>query len=379
MKYLFIITLLISLLLNVEAAKKCIVKVKKTTEGISASNVPSMTTKTIPMTTAKTAPVIIPAITTKVPPMTSIPSIPSTKTIPIIISKTVPNIITETTTKTPPMASKTSSVIAPETKLTKTKKTTKTIKKTTTTVKKTTSIAAKPTSNASSSSARSLPNIVGGTTGKTTRYWDCCVPTCSWKENTKGPVVNVCKIDGHSIVPNFDYRTGSACSGGSGYMCNDNQPWALNENIAFGFVASSFTSGNQAEWCCSCYRLQFTSGNAKGKQMIVQVTNTGTDLSTNHFDIQIPGGGVGIFNGCQSQWGTGNDGWGQRYGGISSRSSCADLPKELQDGCYWRYDWFMDSDNPSVVFEPVQCPIELTSKSGCTPTNNNSFKAIPWN
>jgi hypothetical protein len=33
-------------------------------------------------------------------------------------------------------------------------------------------------------------------------------------------------------------------------------------------------------------------------------------MQANHFDLQIPGGGVGIFNGCSSQWGAPNDGWG---------------------------------------------------------------------
>jgi hypothetical protein len=47
--------------------------------------------------------------------------------------------------------------------------------------------------------------------------------------------------------------------------------------------------------CCACYELTFsTLGN---KKFIVQITNTGGDLGDNHFDLQIPGGGVGIFNG----------------------------------------------------------------------------------
>ena len=41
--------------------------------------------------------------------------------------------------------------------------------------------------------------------------------------------------------------------------------------------------------------LTFTSGPVAGKTMIVQSTNTGGDLGENHFDIQMPGGGVGIF------------------------------------------------------------------------------------
>lgn len=50
--------------------------------------------------------------------------------------------------------------------------------------------------------------------------------------------------------------------------------------------------------------------------MVVQVTNTGSDLSKNNFDIAIPGGGVGLFNGCSNQWNAPVDGWGDRYGGV---------------------------------------------------------------
>lgn len=67
-----------------------------------------------------------------------------------------------------------------------------------------------------------------------------------------------------------------------------------------------------------------------------KVTNTGGDLGQGHFDIQLPGGGVGIFNGCTAQWGAPSDGWGSRYGGVSSVSDCSSLPSQLQDGCKFR-------------------------------------------
>lgn len=39
----------------------------------------------------------------------------------------------------------------------------------------------------------------------------------------------------------------------------------------------------------------------------------------NQFDIQVPGGGFGIFNkGCEKQW-PGKWNWGNRYGGVTSR------------------------------------------------------------
>jgi hypothetical protein len=47
--------------------------------------------------------------------------------------------------------------------------------------------------------------------------------------------------------------------------------------------------------CCACYELTFST--LENKKFIVQITNTGGDLGDNHFDLEIPGGGVGIFNG----------------------------------------------------------------------------------
>jgi len=161
-------------------------------------------------------------------------------------------------------------------------------------------------------------------------------------------------------------------------MCNNNQPWALTDNLSYGFAAAAFTSGKQKEWCCSCYRLQFTNKEVKDKQMVVQVTNTGYDLSNNHFDIQMPGGGVGYYNGCQAQWGTGPDGWGERYGGVKSISDCNQLPSELQDACKWRFNWFKNADNPEIVFERVQYPTELTDITGCIPVDDASQKKLPW-
>jgi Glycosyl hydrolase family 45./Cellulose or protein binding domain. len=125
------------------------------------------------------------------------------------------------------------------------------------------------------------PPVSGGATGVTTRYWDCCVASCSWKENTNAEhPVNVCQKDGKTVYPKFDWTIGNVCDGGKqGYMCNDNQPWAINEKLAYGFAAASLSGqGSQKDWCCSCQRLEFTSGPVKGKQMVVQVTNTGGDL-----------------------------------------------------------------------------------------------------
>lgn len=100
--------------------------------------------------------------------------------------------------------------------------------------------------------------------------------------------------------------------------------------------------------------------------MLLQVTNTGSDVGEGHFDLQIPGGGVGIFNGCSSQWGAPSGGWGAQYGGVSSASQCSQLPGQLQGGCNWRFGWFQGADNPTVNYQKVACPSQLTSISGCS-------------
>lgn len=110
-------------------------------------------------------------------------------------------------------------------------------------------------------------------------------------------------------------------------------------------------------------RLTFTSGAVAGKTMIVQATNTGGDLGENHFDLAIPGGGVGMFDACSQQWGGIN--LGNRYGGFTDRWQCSTLPWQWQQACYWRFDWFRNADNPNVEFEEVACPQAMIDRTGC--------------
>nr|AHI15753.1 glycoside hydrolase family 45 [Apriona japonica] len=202
--------------------------------------------------------------------------------------------------------------------------------------------------------------------GKTTRYWDCCKPSCAWKDNlkdTSGTPVQSCTTDGSSKA---DEDTQSACEDGSGaYMCSNQQPTVVNSSFALGYVAASFTGGVDTKMCCACLQLNF-EGDLSGKSMVVQVTNTGSDLGSNQFDIAIPGGGVGIFTqGCSSQWGCPSTGWGDQYGGVSSESGCSDLPSALQEGCKFRFEFMQGVSNPSVNFQQVDCPSEIVSVTGC--------------
>lgn len=104
--------------------------------------------------------------------------------------------------------------------------------------------------------------------------------------------------------------------------------------------------------------------------MVVQSTSTGGDLGNNHFDIAMPGGGVGVFDGCTPQFGSAP---GERYGGVSSRAQCSQFPAALQPGCNWRFDWFQNADNPTFTFTQVQCPAEIVAKSGCKRSDDSSF------
>jgi hypothetical protein len=207
-----------------------------------------------------------------------------------------------------------------------------------------------------------IPGAVSGS-GLTTRYWDCCKPSCAWsgKAAVSSPVV-ACTSDGATHAP---VGAKSGCDGGSAFMCANQSPHAINASYAVGFSAASVVGWSEAQACCACVELMFTSGSASGKKMAVQITNSGSDLGSNQFDLAIPGGGVGIFNGCQKQYNAPTDGWGERYGGVSSKDQCKKLPSQLQAGCEFRFD-FLGSDDSQVTFTEITCPSQLTGASGCS-------------
>jgi hypothetical protein len=121
--------------------------------------------------------------------------------------------------------------------------------------------------------------------GKTTRYWDCCKPSCAWPG--KGPApLRTCDKSDNPLNDNGATRSGCD-SGGSAYMCSNQSPWAVNDDLAYGWAAVRIAGSTELEWCCACYELTFTSGPVAGKKMIVQASNTGGDLGSNHFDIAV--------------------------------------------------------------------------------------------
>ncbi|ORX80543.1 hypothetical protein BCR32DRAFT_220853 [Anaeromyces robustus] len=209
---------------------------------------------------------------------------------------------------------------------------------------------------------------VGTTKGKTTRYYDCCKPSCSWpgKAEVTQPV-RQCSIDGKTLLT--DFSAPSACQTdveGISHMCEAQQPWAVSDVLSYGFAAAALPGGESLS-CCACYALTFSDPPIRGKQMVVQVTNTGSDVGSNQFDIQIPGGGVGIFDACTNMYGlpAGSNGWGDKYGGIRSIEDCDTFPEALQAGCRWRFEFLLGADNPNMTFVEVECPKVLTDITGC--------------
>lgn len=200
-------------------------------------------------------------------------------------------------------------------------------------------------------------------TGSTTRGWSCCKNTCSWanKAPVSNPVISCDNID--NLFNNPSRRDGCD-SGGGAYSCSDLSPWAVSNNLAYGYAGVNLPGSNETAWCCSCYSLTFTSGPVNGKQMVVQVINTGNDLGNDQFDLAIPGGGQGATEGCSKQFGR-TDIWGATYGGITHRDECDAFPDPLKAGCYWRFDWFRNADNPTVTWEKVSCPEALSIGSNC--------------
>lgn len=263
------------------------------------------------------------------------------------------------------------------------------------TVESSSSIAHSSSSRMSSSSARSsssaksssssqqqvlLPKVISGAqtkSGYATRYWDSCKPHCAW-EGKGGPVARTCKADGTSRA-NSDEN--SVCDGGSAGTCFDQTPQIVNDTIAYAFAATP-GGGND---CGKCYMLTFKGTGAsatntptdshhkkiKGKHLIVMSSNIGYDVSHNQFDLMIPGGGPGAFNGCQKM---GISCAGAQYGGFLTtcnyKKDCLinmcnqeySNNTSLKNGCLFLANWMDAANNPEVDFVEVECPQALKDK-----------------
>ena len=219
-------------------------------------------------------------------------------------------------------------------------------------------------------------------TGYATRYWDCCKPSCSWTDNAgAGNEARECNLKNEILQ---DHSSVSNCLGGPSMTCYSQIPWAVNEKLAYAFAA--VPGANSKGTCGKCFELTFT-GEGKyethlnhqkmaGKTMIVMASNIGYDVSGGQFDIMIPGGGVGAFDGCTDLWGVD---LGQRTGGLLfsceievgynlteeemyiQRKEClskrckatfAKYP-ELLKGCMFLAEWMEAAGNPMHTYKEV--------------------------
>jgi hypothetical protein len=253
--------------------------------------------------------------------------------------------------------------------------------------------------------------LAGGATGRgwNSRYWDACKPHCAWPEKVDAnanpyQIAKNCSIHDEEI-PAFTKSedgtwlkgTVSACDpNGFAYTCTDMVPVAVNDTLAYAFVA-----GPSSQGCGKCYHLQYdghfndegewnkpkeTHQALAGKHLIAMASNIGHDVDANstQFDLMVPGGGVGAYDALTRQTGfdmrNGIEGYGgfltncQREIGtdatLAEYQSCvkeycsrafSNIPNLLQ-GCNWFTDWFMAADNPNFYWEEVECPQYLVDK-----------------
>ena len=242
------------------------------------------------------------------------------------------------------------------------------------------------------SGSTDLEYISGGASGSgfASRYWDCCKPSCSWTENAgAGNEAKMCSVNGSVIS---DKNAKSVCQGGSAATCTSQIPIIVNDNLAYAFAAVPASNGGQ---CGHCYALTFDGTGKyenkapqqglKGKVLVVMASNVGTDVAQGQFDVMIPGGGVGIYNGCA------NMGWGdmgKQYGGLlsdcedevgysktgsaltSARKTC--LTKKCnsvfandavaKEGCLFLATWMNAAGNPNHTYREVKCPAALKAQ-----------------
>ena len=254
--------------------------------------------------------------------------------------------------------------------------------------------------SSSSSKPAGCPNIQvknGGRTGSgwATRYWDCCKPHCSVQDNTS---YHSRQCTNKGKTESTDWGAGSACGGGPMMACTSQIPFTIDgcDDMGFAFAAVPASDGGS---CGKCYQLTFT-GNGKyvenaggtkgdqntnaikGKKLIIMTTNIGGDVQQGQFDIMIPGGGVGMYNGCSSMgWGN----MGKQYGGLLSdceeevgyqgnllkkRTECLTSKcnsvfsndNEAKQGCLFLANFMQAAGNPMHNYVEVECPEVLKNK-----------------
>lgn len=240
-------------------------------------------------------------------------------------------------------------------------------------------------SSSSAPESFTIKYVSGGRSGSgwATRYWDCCKPHCAWPDKG-GLKARTCDASGKEVHDDSD--NSSMCKGGQAGTCKDQIPYVYNDTIAFAFAAVPGSAGGE---CGKCFDLQFTGEGKyatdrhkklKGKHLIVIASNIGYDVEQGQFDVMIPGGGFGIFDGCSSKMGWGDQ--GERYGGLLSAcenetkyyapnyqkcliTKCEkafSMDEQAKEGCLFLANWMNAAGNPLHNYKEVECPKQLLDR-----------------
>jgi hypothetical protein len=170
--------------------------------------------------------------------------------------------------------------------------------------------------------------------------------------------------------------------------CTSQIPFTIDGCTEMGFAFAAVPASDGGD-CGKCYQLTFTGKGKystddnhryiKGKKLIIMTTNIGGDVQQGQFDIMIPGGGVGMFNGC-SQMGWGPQ--GEQYGGLLSDcekeknykpaatltclkekcNSAFGSDAKAKQGCLFLAEFMHGAGNPLHDYVEVECPEVLKSK-----------------
>ena len=245
-----------------------------------------------------------------------------------------------------------------------------------------------------SGSCPALVKRSGGMSGSgfASRYWDCCKPSCSWSNNAgAGNEARQCDAQ-MNIISNPNES--SMCDGGRSTTCLSQIPFTIKgcDNLGFAFGA---VPGAGPKVCGRCFLLSFT-GQGKyetklnhkklaQKKLVVMASNIGYDVAGGQFDVMIPGGGVGLFNGCANILG---NNMGAQYGGLLSdcenevgwSGSDDDIYRKRKEclsnkcktvfankanakaGCLFQAEFMEAAGNPLHTFEEIECPQVLKDK-----------------
>jgi hypothetical protein len=209
------------------------------------------------------------------------------------------------------------------------------------------------------------------------------MPSCGWNENSGGNPTMYCDAKGKNRVEGGQ----SICSGGQNTTCTSQIPIIASDKVAYAFAAVPAADGGK---CGKCFALSFTGGGKYetksnhqalgGKTLVVMASNIGGDVQHGQFDILIPGGGRGAFDGCQQMgWGS----QGEQYGGLLSdcekeinyaegnaRKECLTRKcnevfkndEQAKEGCLFLATWMEAAGNPNHEFKEVECPQALKGK-----------------